>query len=626
MNAAQVHRGPDAEGLREIALPGGRLVLGHRRLAILDLTAAGQQPMENPDTGDWLVFNGEIYNFLELRRELESWGATFRSRSDTEVILRAFQRWGSGCFERLDGMFAVAVYERSRARLYLARDGLGIKPLYYTCGPRGFGFASEVRGLVASGLIAAPRLDRRAVAGLLAYGAVPAPLTLQEQVRVLEPGICWQVELSRPPGSDAGREERRFWRIPEPDSDPARPAAVAEIRERLQAAARRHLLSDVPVGVFLSSGLDSTAVASLCAAGAGHALNTFTVGLAGMPEMDEGPLAERTARRLGARHHTITVGEQELRRRVEEFFSRIDQPSVDGLNTYIVSAAVRERGIKVALSGLGGDELFGGYAAFTSVPKLARLARLGQFVPRRLRAELASLAVAGRGTVARRKAAELAAAGPSIRSLCLRRRRLFSDADLATFGFSRRELDLTEDLLPPESEPDRDLAGRDAESQVRVLEARFYMGNMLLRDSDVLGMAHGLEIRVPLLDRQVLDFVFRLPGQWLRRRGHTNKPLLVDALGDRLDSDLGQLPKRGFNLPYAKWMAGPLRGQVEGYLGSLRSVGVMQPDAIDEVWREFLSGSGGAIAWSRAWLLGVLGCCVARQQAVPLPHLRALAA
>ncbi|MBV9124904.1 MAG: asparagine synthase (glutamine-hydrolyzing), partial [Planctomycetes bacterium] len=358
MMAAQAHRGPDDAGLKTLTLADGSLVLGHRRLSILDLSPAGHQPMENPETGDWVVFNGEIYNYPELRADLEKLGARFRSRCDTEVILHAYAHWGPAAFDRLFGMFAIGLFVQQTRQLILARDPVGIKPLYYAWGPDSFVFASELRAIRASGLVDTT-LDPRAVACLLAHGSVASPLTMWRGVRRLEPGVWAALDLRREESSRQRLDVVRYWDFPEPNREPT-PEMHEEIGDLLKCSVQSHLISDVPVGIFLSSGMDSTAVAALSSEGGAAEVDTFTVSLADDPRLDENPIAERSARAIGARHHAVYLAEPEVRRAVQDWLHCLDQPSVDGLNTYIISQAVRERGIVVALSGLGGDEVFGG--------------------------------------------------------------------------------------------------------------------------------------------------------------------------------------------------------------------------------------------------------------------------
>ena len=623
MLVAQAHRGPDDEGLVSLPSACGALVFGHRRLSILDLSPAGHQPMENPATGDWIVFNGEIYNFPELRKELEGDGVQFRSNCDTEVILHAFARWNTDAFDRLHGMFALGLFDRRRQRLILARDPLGIKPLYYAWGGApgipgcGLLFASELRAMEAAAPDAG--IDRRAWAGVMAFGAVAAPLSMLEGVRVLSPGAWASIEFDQwgQPGHHVrmvGVREQRYWDFPAPRTDLGYDeCAEEEVAGLLRTAVRSHLMSDVPIGVFLSSGLDSTAIASAAAEARDGDIDTFTVALGDDPKMDESPIAQRTAEAIGARYHHIALGEAEVRRLTQQWLDSLDQPSVDGLNTYIISRAVRERGIVVALSGLGGDELFGGYPSFREVPRLARLARATAWIPRGTRRAIAgclwSTAVQGR----REKAMNLAAAGSSLSALYFGRRRLLSDRQMHALGLHAADLGLNDDFLPPHCDCLLDADEHDPVSAVGVMESRFYMGNMLLRDADVFGMAHGLEIRVPMLDRRLIDFVYSLPGRLRRPHGGVSKPLLARALPPHIPAGLPRLKKRGFALPQARWMAGPLRELFEDLLNVTRQSGLVHPAGVTKIWDDFLKDQTGP-TWSRAWLLGVLGAWLRKRR------------
>ena len=606
MNAAQRHRGPDDEGLESFQLTAGTLALGHRRLSILDLSPAGHQPMSNPITGDWIVFNGEIYNFLELRAELEKCGDVFRSRCDTEVILKTYARWGAASFEKLHGMFAFALFDARKNELILARDPLGIKPLYYTWqAGGGFAFASEVRALKAAG-VDCGQIDPRAIAGLLAYGAVQEPLTMYAGVKALPAGTWAAVNLAEK--SSTFSRQGRHWDFPQVrESIGERAALLTDLRGRLSHAARSHLISDVPVGIFLSGGIDSTAIAALSAE-SHQALNAFSVRLADRPDLDESVVAAESAKALGLRHHIIDLTENAILAEARDWLASQDQPSMDGLNTYAISKAVRERGIVVALSGLGGDEIFGGYPSFRDVPKMIKWRRRTGIFPATLLKLAASAAYARKSQAQRQKAVEMATTAPELVPMFFRRRRMLTDSDMRALGFDARKLNLTPEFLPPESEPGRGLPAHDPVAAISLLESRFYMGNTLLRDSDCCAMAHGLEIRVPLLDRGVIDLAFALPGA-LRVPPHSrtpNKPLIVDALGASLPQHVLNLKKRGFNLSQPLWMRGPLREYFDAALSSVKNSGWMEAQPVDQIWQRFLD-SGTGPDWARPWTLGVLG-------------------
>jgi asparagine synthase (glutamine-hydrolysing) len=608
---AQVHRGPDGEGFEVFETPGGALALGHRRLSILDLSDAGRQPMEHPKTGNWISYNGEIYNFKELRKEFAAEGVELKSRCDTEVILHAYAKWGMRCFAKLRGMFAIAIFDRQRKRLVLARDPMGIKPLYYCCGNKGFAFASELLALRAGG-VTKGAIDQRALAGLLAYGSVPGPLTMFEDVRLLPPGTHMEVDLAQGPNALDSKPET-FWSFPREIRKVSRDEAVAVLRERLSAAVNSHLISDVPVGIFLSSGMDSTAITALASKGAAERVNTFTIGLANQPELDENPVAEETAKIFGTNHRNIVLGDDEISRQASSWFGRIDQPSIDGLNTFVVSWAVRQQGIKVALSGLGGDEIFGGYKTFRQVPRLLPWMKMAGKVPGGLRSAAVRMLFAKKTPQQRIKASEYLHTRATVAGLALRRRRLFTDRENEELGFAATALGLSSDFLVPDLDLDGELVGMDPVSAISYIESRFYMCNTLLRDSDVYAMAHGLETRVPMLDQDLVAAVQSIPGQMRLKGRGANKPLMYEVLGEQVFRDIPFQRKRGFALPYAMWMAGPLREQFEDMLGEVKKSGLLQASKVDHIWRDFLADKR-ATNWTRPWLLGVLGAWLARLQ------------
>lgn len=608
----QRHRGPDDEGVNVVQLGTATVGLGNRRLAILDVSPLGHQPMVNPDTGDVLAYNGEIYNFPELGRELERAGFSFRGRSDTEVLLRAYERWGLGCLDRLRGMFAFALWDARRRRLLLARDHLGIKPLYYASLPgRGFLCASEVRALIASGLVPFA-LDQRALAGYLAYGAVQEPLTILQGVLALLPGSWMEVDVS-----SRVLAQGKYWEIPRPDPERHRvplKGLVEEGRTVLEQAVRRHLVSDVSLGVFLSSGLDSTAVVGLARQVASTEVRAFTVSFPDDPQVDEGPIAGETARRLGVAHHECAVDSGTALRWAEQGLERMDQPAMDGLNTYMVSRAVREQGIVVALSGQGGDEVFGGYRSFRGVPCWYRRMRWLRLLAPEWRAALVRLATARMDSVVREKAQDVARTGPDLPGLYFHYRRLCSDGDMGRLGLAPSALGLTGSFHDSVLEGHRCLVPQDPTAMVGRLETVFYLGNTLLRDGDVFGMANSLEIRVPFLDRDLVEWAFRLPGSVLLPKGTPDKYLLRQMCADFYDPVQTRQPKRGFTPPFHQWLLGPLREVMEECLGIVKRSGLLAPEGVDRI-REVFRREPRSAAWSRVWGLVALGYWLNRHAA-----------
>jgi asparagine synthase (glutamine-hydrolysing) len=572
MNEAQRHRGPDDQGVVQC----GNVVLGNTRLAIIDTSAAGHQPMHDPETGNWITYNGETYNFKELRREL---GGEWASNTDTEVVLRAYRRWGADAFRRLRGMFALAIWDNQRKRLILARDPLGIKPLYYYAAKDQLIFASELRALLASGLV--PR--RLSAAGLdsyLANGSVAAPLTIIDGVRQLLPGHYLEsVEF----------KEIEF-AVPRSDEVPdCRDEAVARLRAGLEESVRAHLVSDVPLGVFLSGGMDSSALVALMSRISEQRPKTFSV-VFDEATFTEAPFSRAVAARFQTDHTEITLNEDRLLSILPEALAAIDQPTMDGINTFVVSQAVKNAGITVALSGLGGDELFAGYPSFRRALKLHSLSRTARRVLR------AALSVVRNGSVQRHKFRQLMNSEGTPADVYRISRQLFSNelgrprsaAPTITPGWGRHPVDVV--------------------NEISRLELSGYMSNTLLRDTDAMSMAHSLEVRVPFVDTRLVDYVLSLPGAWKLNHGTKGpKPLLADALADLLPRDFLARPKMGFTLPFERWLQQNLRTEVSSVLedASMLSVPALNSAAVQKLWRNFLQ-KPRAVGWSRPWSLYVL--------------------
>src|SRR5258707_1905555 len=621
MAAAMRHRGPDDEGflVNEARAPG--LALGMRRLSIIDLKA-GRQPVWN-ETGDVaVIFNGELYNYRELRERLALSGHRFSTQSDTEILVHAWEEWGEDCLDELRGMFALALLDlRKRYAtaplLFLARDPLGIKPLYYTQTNEGFAFASEVRALVAGGM-APKQLSQDALTSYFLFGSVSDPVTLLDGVFSLPPGhrmLLYVPERRRMPRARAWWDATRSSAAKDARTTRDFASAAKRLRPLLQDAVRAHLIADVPVGLFLSSGLDSSAIAAL-AARERAGICSFTLSFPGTA-YDEAPLARSIAKHCGTQHREVPLGGDAVVSRLDEAVSALDQPSMVRINTYFVSWAAREAGLKVALSGIGGDELFGGYATFTDRPQIMRLIRMAWFVPAPLRMAVAPLlraVITDRGSPdAARKA--IAA-------------RLSPDALTHPYFFTRglfpvgTELSrLMEPRFRPSSvaadgvtlEPtwvgwlERAADGArklEGMGSVSWLEMRCYMARTLLRDTDSVSMARSLEVRVPLLDTPLVEFVGALPDAARRREG-TAKALLNEAIGDLLPQEILTQKKRTFTLPWEQWLRGPLRKRVEASFAEI-APGLaphVHGDGVGEVWSAFLAGK---TSWSRPWSIYAL--------------------
>ena len=531
------HRGPDDQGSWQSACGVARFA--HTRLSILDLSAAGHQPMTTPDGRYTITFNGEIYNFRELRTGLQAEGQVFRTGTDTEVILALYSRLGSGCLPKLDGMFAFAIWDAVERSCFVARDAFGIKPLYY-CNTGGvFSFASEVRALQAAKFPGAS-LNANSLCDYFETGSVPEPGTLLADVQALEAGghLLWK----------EGRIQLGYWwKICfEPVVPLPRKQAVAKLRNALIESTRRHFVSDVPVGIFLSGGIDSTALLALARHIGVKDIDTFSIGVDD-PQLDESSTAARTAAHFQTRHHELRLDAEAGRVRFEEFINHSDQPSIDGFNTYTVSAFAKEKGLKVVLSGLGGDELFAGYPSFEKVPSLVRQAKWLAMVPGL--AQHAGLMLEYRFQSHRIRRLGAFLQGPlTIARAYGAFRGIFSRRSARMMAARYAGVPLAE-FLKSLGEPVEEPFTGNALDEVSRCELSRYMRHQLLKDSDVMSMAHSLELRVPLVDRRLFEAVSSIPAAIRLQQG---KRLLVDALPE-LPSWVIHQRKKGFLFPYKQW-------------------------------------------------------------------------
>ena len=615
MNAALAHRGPDGMGVWESRpdADGFGCLLGHRRLAILDLSHAADQPMVDTTGGVTrvVVFNGEIYNFKDLRAELERSGEHFTSSGDTAVMLRLLARDGPAAVARLRGMFAFALWDEQARRLHLGRDPLGIKPLYVYRNPDPHGewslvFASEVRAILASGLVRSPRLDRRAVASILWNGFVAGPVTAVDGIEPVGPGERWTCDRTHAPA------RTRYWSIPRPDGHP--PADLEELRAVVRDSVARHLISDVPVGVFLSGGIDSSAVAALAKQASDAPVHTFTLSF-DEAEYDEGGVAGAVAAAIGTVHRDIRLTEHDFASALDTAIDTLDQPTFDGLNSYYISRAVREAGLTVALVGSGGDELFGGYPTFSAVPTLQRWARRTAVVPEALRvagARLVSRLLAGAGTgtppqTRWAKLPDMTRAGADLLALYQLSYALFLPAfqqDLlgGPVGGGMRA-GLPEELA---RHLDDETRGRSPVAAIAALEQRLFLGERLLRDTDAASMAVSLETRLPLVDSVVVETVNRLPDA-ARFEPLGRKAMLRRVGLDGLDPALFERPKRGFVLPFDRWIRRSLGTSMDGTMRDPAAAAAVGLDGatVSRLWQAFQDGAPG-LYWSRVWVLYVL--------------------
>jgi asparagine synthase (glutamine-hydrolysing) len=568
------------------------------RLAIRDLTSAGHMPMMNENRQVVLSYNGEIYNADDLRAILQDLGYRFRSTSDSEVILRGYEAWGREVVRRLQGMFAFALLDLrdGEAKLLLARDRLGIKPLYYSVGSHGLVFASELRALLRSDMVDA-NVSSTAVAMYLLLGSVPKPFTIFEGVVSLPPASTLEFV--------AGKVElRTYWRFPEPDGQLARGDAEAQVRELLTDSVRRHLVSDVPLGVFLSGGLDSGIITALMRSAGVDALRTCSISFPAT-RYDESPVARVVAEATGSEHFEEAITAGDVKEEMASIVAAMGQPTVDGVNTYFVSRTAKRAGLTVAMSGLGGDELFGGYGTFDRLPTLLKRLRIASFPGGSIAGTLAARFSEAR---IRPKLLDAFSRKPSAASAYLAYRGLFSPTEVGELlGLDRLAEVLSSTdvlgLIDAAAQTDESTP-TDLQAWISRAELGMYMGNQLLSDTDVMSMRHSLEVRVPFLDDRLVEGVLSMPSSV--KTGPGVKPLLVGAVGHLLPDELRRpSTKRGFTFPFETWLNGELRGSTSTALDPsiVRRVGWLDPSAVAGVLEGFRRGQ---VHWSRVWSLFIL--------------------
>jgi len=592
------HRGPDDRGEEKfVGEQGPDVYLGHQRLSIIDITQMGHQPMANDSQTIWISTNSEIYNFRELRRELEGRNYNFRSNSDTEVLLKAYEEWGADCLDRLRGMFAFSIWDARKRVLFLARDRLGIKPLYYFSSPDCFLFGSEVRALAATG-IPGTTINSTGLLHFLSFGSLSAPDTFWESINELLPGHYLLVDKD-------SMQDKEYWAplgsalAPSPDS-------IDELlKVTLKESVKFRQISDVSLGAFLSGGIDSSAVVSLMNHEKDHPVETLSV-VFKEPEYDESVYSDKVAQQMATHHRTLELGESDLVNALPQAIAAMDQPTVDGINTFLISKCAREAGWKVALSGIGGDELFGGYDSFRWVPRLSGIENFLSALPRSWSHFMGNclkqiLPASDQNT----KLGHLVSGQKSgshiyflLRALFCedRVRDLFRDKNCADQEILKH---LTKTMQQVDS-----LSALHPLKQISYLELTHYLSNTLLRDTDMMSMAHGLEIRVPLIDHRLVELMFSIPAE-IQFARPPKKSLLVRSLPHSLPPDVVHRKKMGFTLPFEHWMRNDLRSEVESVL--LERISPLS-DFIDEtevrqVWKDFLAGR---ISWSRPWALYVL--------------------
>jgi asparagine synthase (glutamine-hydrolysing) len=595
MAAAIRHRGPDSTAVQDF----GGCVLANTRLAIVDLSERGRMPMCNEDSSIWITYNGECYNAHELRPGLVSQGHQFRSTTDTEVILHLYEEYGARCVEHLRGMFAFAIWDTRTKTLLLARDRLGIKPLYYSIDPQKIVFASELKALLASDLI--PRkLDLAGIRAFLQLGHIPAPWSAVRNVKPLEPGYIatWHEGVFT---------TTQYWRLPSSSTTQSRESPeqiVDTLRGLLVESSKQQLMSDVPIALFLSGGVDSAALGSLMAHAGADKIAALTIGF-DEKSFDESASSEKTAQLLGISWRVIKLPASQMAESLDNAFWAMDQPTVDGLNAYWISRAAAEAGFKVALSGQGGDELFGGYESAAWFDRFAHWANALQPLPKSMgRAVLDHDQFPFRW----RKLSYLVGSDDPFVAAQLAVRVLFLESDVhqllqPAFAASNGTSEAAKHIRRWAGET----TGQDLPERVAFLDFPAHLEARLLRDGDAMSMAHSLEIRPVLLDHAIVEYVLRLPPALRLRK----KQLLLDAMRgifpEALSSDLQTRPKRTFTFPFSRWLGNDLRSTITETFEPQRlaRAGVLDPDAVQRLWQRYLQNPE-AVGWSRLWIVFVL--------------------
>lgn len=540
-----LERGPDANGL----FFDGGVVLGHRRLSILDLNPRSNQPLTSENDNFTIIFNGEIYNFRQLRAELRIKGIQFRTDSDTEVLLELYRLYGESFLHKLQGMFAFAIWDRHKKNLFLARDAYGIKPLYYSLDSKRFIFASQVKALQASRFVSNAR-EYAGLAGFYLWGSVPEPWTCIEGVFALEAGHCMTVALSNDGINSSGpklwHDIRNEWLV----ESPSIPRNILEsrVKDAVTDSIRRHLVSDVPVGVFLSGGIDSAVVAGI-ASQFNSQIEGITIGFKEFEGGfdDEVPLAREIANYYGIKHHTRIVTRDEFLADLPLIQLAMDQPSIDGINTWFASKAAAERGYKVVLSGIGGDELFAGYPSFLQIPRLAALKGVSSLFRNPIGKVIANKFARYKSQP---KLADFFEFSGSIEGLYFLKRGLFLPSELsAILGEENAQIGL--ERLGGQPAGIRKFDIQSGIAKVGMLESTQYLRNQLLRDSDWASMAHSLELRTPFVDSTLLHELARFTPSFAAALG---KKILASSPIKPLPQSIINRPKTGFSVPHTKWI------------------------------------------------------------------------
>ncbi len=576
MIQAMPHRGPDDTGLwhkEEVSF-------GHRRLAVIDLSEKGRQPMPGHSCSFWITYNGEIYNYKSLKEALKKKGYEFKSNTDTEVVLNLYQEYGKGCLNYLRGVFAFAIWDQKKKELFAARDRLGLKPFFYYFKEGIFIFASELKAILASGLVKKD-IEPQALADYFRYGSVQAPKTMIKGVCQLMPARYltlkknrlsikkyWQINFSK---KAAGKKTEKDY--------------IFQIKAILNKAVSFRLVSDVPLGVFLSGGIDSSIITGLMQKHSSAPVKTFSIGF--QEEVyDERNYSRKIAEKFATNHKEILLRAKDIISEIPNIFNSMDQPSIDGFNTFVISKAVRDAGITVALSGLGGDELFAGYPLFRILPKIAEFAKLFGFIPQEIRGKFFSFLSFFSRSKGQLKGLFSLLQCEGLEDLYFLQRSVFLPSRVNAILKSEKA---------GYSDNFRKKGKKHGLHQINKLswlELNNYLPNTLLADTDRMSMANSLEVRVPYLDHLLVEKIFEVPGS-LKVGSDYPKRLLIKAFRDLVPEEIYKRPKKGFVLPFDKWLKKELKDYCNNKLSkkNTKNIPFIKSDEVFRIWEEFLSGS-----------------------------------
>lgn len=592
MNQALAYRGPDAEGIYEDL----NVELGHRRLSIIDLSESANQPITSHDGNLVIVFNGEVYNYADIKKQIPEY--PFKTQGDTEVVLAAFQKWGEHALRLLNGIFSFAVWNKNTKQLFIARDRLGVKPLYYFSSNQVFMFSSSMKAILSTGR-SQNKISKSGLVDFLRYQTVHAPETIISDVHVLMPGTFAYIS------EEDNFQPVPYWSLTNAPKKSAgnRQEIIKSVREQVEKSVHLQLVSDAPFGAFLSGGIDSSILVGVMASQRSQPVDTFSV-VFKEDEFSEGKYADLVAKKFNTRHHEIELSVGAFRDLIPEALKSMDHPSGDGPNTYVVSKKTHEAGIKMALTGLGGDELFCGYSIFNQIKQINSKKWLRSF-PVYARRPLANMYRNIKGTVAADKIASvMSLAEFDTENIYEYYRRVFNENQVKQLLLSYDKVPVSVFHLVKEqvgyNQPGWNLP---LMSRVSVAEITTYMQNVLLRDADQMGMANSLELRVPFLDHELVELALGIADG--AKVGGMPKKLLVESFQDLLPEEIWDRKKMGFVLPYEVWMKNELKTFCEVKLKWLGGTAYFNEHAVMNYWTQFLNGNK-MVTWSRIWTLVVL--------------------